>query len=973
MKTFRKVTSLALALALVLTSAFAMVSFAAETFNDVPSNHQYAKAISSLVDEGILQGYENDDGSFSFKPENTVTRAEFATIIARASVETVPELTSAAAQFADMGTEEISWAVRYVSYAVSRGVINGFPADETGAVNFKPNDPVTYGQAIKMIVCMLGYGNSVPQGGTAWYDGYLTIANQLSINKGAVAGGDDAAPRGMVAQLVYNMLDTKPQIQTGVDQSGNPVYSPSDKNFREETLQTKTYTGQLLGVFNDTIKDGGYGLSRTELLVGDEIFELGSLTADSLKRYLGYEVKVTYTEDPQRTANIAKTVSPTNRNITYTVNDGDIDMVTASYLEYWQNPDDRKATRLSYNKNNVVIIQNGSPIGVGLSDNQLIDMFDVDTGNIQFIDCDGDDSMDVAFVTSYETYVINQKNDNKGVYSFYDKFGMTPGGQAITLDNDSDDVTVKMVSGTNGNLTNSSVSAIALNDVISVAKSMSSDKVEVIISRTKQTGAVNELDGTGKKVTIGKNEYKYSQYYIDIMESNADQRLTTSDNVTAYLDFMGKIAYVNRTAGKENYGYIMKAGLGKGMDAPLEIEFMDSSSSTKSMQKVSDSSINVNGKKCDPSEALDELAKAAALVGSNAASSDTIWGSVGANAEYSSLMRYELNNSGKIKSIYLVDNEMGNASGIGYRHLASEKAEKLTYSSSGTAFKEDGKTKFTINSNTKVFVVPFDRSNSKNYGVRTGTSYFTNNKSYYVDAYEGENASAPAKYVVVYAEDASMGIDGTAKAVIVDGWSQTGPSDDPYYNLRYYEVGSAADSSDLKTMRTEDADVLDDAGVKVGDVIRFVTSGSQIEKIEVLFSGDTLHKLTGEDVGNNMYNGKVCEVWQSHDEDEKYFRALYGTVITSPVESQGDSTMLITRDIYDGENPLNHDEEESYSIDNEKVKVYIVDPTATNDNDRIEFAGTAALTSSTVAGDENASRVLVITTEKRNHNIIVFK
>ena len=966
MKTFRKVTSLALALALVLTSAFAMVSFAAETFNDVPSNHQYARAINALVDEGVLEGYKNDDGSFSFKPENTVTRAEFATIIARASTDTVPELTTAATQFADMG--EAEWAVSYVSYAVGRGVINGFPADETGAVKFMPNAPVTYGQAIKMIVCMLGYGNSVAQS-DVWYQGYLDIAHQLGITKGAAAGGDDAAPRGMVAQLVYNMLDTKPQVQTGVDQNGKPVYSTSDKNFREETLQTKTYTGQLMGVFNDTIRDGGYGLSKTELLVGDEIFELGSLTADSLKRYLGYEVKVTYTEDTSRTANIAKTVSPTNRNEIHTVNDGDIDMVTASYLEYWQNPDDRKVTKLNYNKNNLVIIENGTPIGVGLTDNQLIELFDVDTGNIQFIDSNGDGSMDVAFVTSYETYVIIQKNDNKGVYSFYDKFGMTPGGQALTLDNDSDDVTVKLVSSTNGNLTNSTVSAIAVGDVVSVAKSRSSDKVEVIISRIKQSGAVNELDSTGKKVTIGKNEYKYSQYYVDIMESNADQRLTTSDNVTAYLDFMGKIAYVSRTAGKENYGYIMKAGRGKGMDAPLEIKLKDASGTEKPL--VTDTSVNINGKKYDADEALAELEKAAALVGSNAASSDTIWGSTGANAAYSSLIRYELSNN-KIKTMYLVDGEMGSASGVAYRHLASATGSKLTYSSSGTAFKEDGKTKFTINSNTKVFIVPYNRENDKSYVVRTGTSYFTNNKNYYVDAYEGENSSAPAKYVVVYAEDASLNVDGTAKAVIVESVSESGTVSDPYYNLRYYEVGSATGSSDLKTMRTEDADVFDDAKVKVGDVIRFVASGDQIEKIDVLFSVDTLKKPTGEDAGSDSYDGKICEVWQGHDEDEKYFRALYGTVTVSPVESEGDSTLLVTRDIYDGE-ALDHDAEESYSINNDTTKVYVIDLDANNSNDRFEFAGTAALSSSTVAGDENASRVLVVTTEKKNHSIIIFK
>ena len=49
-------------------------------FKDVPETHWAAKAIEELSDKGIINGYE--DGSF--KPEQSVTRAEVAVMISRA-------------------------------------------------------------------------------------------------------------------------------------------------------------------------------------------------------------------------------------------------------------------------------------------------------------------------------------------------------------------------------------------------------------------------------------------------------------------------------------------------------------------------------------------------------------------------------------------------------------------------------------------------------------------------------------------------------------------------------------------------------------------------------------------------------------------------------------------------------------------------------------------------------------------------
>lgn len=971
MRAFKKVTSLVLALALVLTSAISLVAFA-ETFNDVPSDYQYAKAINELVAEGILEGYENEDGTYSFKPENTVTRAEFATIISRASIETVPELTTAAATFSDMGTAEISWAVKYVSYAVSRGVINGFPADETGAVTFKPNDPVTYGQAVKMIVCMLGYQNAVTAT-DPWYQGYLNIANQLGVTNGAVANGEDPAPRGMVAQLISNMLDTRPQVQTGVDQNGNPIYSTSDNTFRDESLQTQTYTGQLLGVFNNTLRDGGYGLSKTEFIVGDQVFQLGSLSAESVSRYLGYEVEVSYSEDDSTSDLIAKKVTPSSRNEVFTVDDSNIDVVYADYLEYWASDDDRDTTRLSYDKDNMYIIQNGSPVGVALSDNQIIELFDVDTGSIEFIDCDSDGNMDVAIVSSYETYAVDQKSDDdNGEYSFFDKFGMTDGGEAIVLDDNDDATVVKRVNDSFTSFSDATVASIQAKDVISIARSMDSDDVEVIISRVKKSGKVTEIDTTGGKITIGGEEYESSRYYENVCENNSDQRVSNGDNVTVYLDFMGKIAYVEKTQSTENFGYIMKAGQDSGYDSPVQVQLKRTNNSSQIMTLAD--RVRINGTPYDSDEVLSVLAESAALVNGNGA--DEIWGS-GANAQYSSLVQYETNTNGYINAIYTVAGEIGNpddedavADGIGYRYLASSGGQ-LTYTSSGKAFKQGSKTVFTVNSNTVLFVVPYDRSDEQGYSVKTGssaTAYFRDGEDYYVDAYEGES-SLMAKYVVVYeSEGDSAQIDATTVPVVITGWTSKNNSvnGEKCYEIRYYELGS----TEVQTAETKDTSAFDDAGIQVGDVVRFVEETDGIDEFEVLFSDGELFELIDEKAGSAEYDGNVYEVWQSYSNDEKYFRAYYGTALLSPVETQGNGSMLVTPDLYEGES-LDRDTTESFTIDN-NISTYVIDMNASN-SEKVKISTTGSITAGDTVSDDAASRVLVITTEADENYVIVYE
>ena len=104
-------------------------------FSDVAGNRWSNKAISTLANAGIISGYP--DGTF--RPGQTITRAEFAAIAAR-----FDEVTNGVENpFSDTTGH---WAEDLISYAASRGWVSGYP-DGT----FQPQKAITRAEAMTMI------------------------------------------------------------------------------------------------------------------------------------------------------------------------------------------------------------------------------------------------------------------------------------------------------------------------------------------------------------------------------------------------------------------------------------------------------------------------------------------------------------------------------------------------------------------------------------------------------------------------------------------------------------------------------------------------------------------------------------------------------------------------------------------------------------------------------------------------------
>ena len=208
----------------------------------------YYSPVSLLSSLGIIKGYE--DGTFG--PDRDVTRAEFSVMLMRAmSLSGVASNDMNGMPFKDVESV-VSWAGGDIKTAYSMGIINGM--DET---TFAPNEQVTYEQALKMVVCALGYYPVALQAvnGDAskiWPNGYISVATQLKLNSGLGGSGDNPAKRWEIAKIIYNALEIEllEEIKANTGVAG---YRKTDRNLLKDYLNVSYSTGEILSDENTTI------------------------------------------------------------------------------------------------------------------------------------------------------------------------------------------------------------------------------------------------------------------------------------------------------------------------------------------------------------------------------------------------------------------------------------------------------------------------------------------------------------------------------------------------------------------------------------------------------------------------------------------------------------------------------------------------------------------------------------------------
>ena len=179
----------------LLTPALA----ATPSFSDV-SDPELSARVDSLRMLGVVAG----DTAGTFRPNSTLTRAEFCVMAVNAMGNAGQvALYSTRTIFPDVRSDH--WARGYINLAAS-GKTKIIAGTDQGV--FEPDSPITYGQAVTILIRILGYTDE--DTGMLWPDGFIALAEKIGLADGLSGlGGSDPITRGQAATLFCNLLTTE--------------------------------------------------------------------------------------------------------------------------------------------------------------------------------------------------------------------------------------------------------------------------------------------------------------------------------------------------------------------------------------------------------------------------------------------------------------------------------------------------------------------------------------------------------------------------------------------------------------------------------------------------------------------------------------------------------------------------------------------------------------------------------------------
>lgn len=592
----------------------------------------YNEAAGLVTKMGIFEGYE--DGTL--KPESTITRAEMAAVILR-----VMDMDATSA-YADTFTDVTSahWAASVIQTAYNAGIINGM-----GDGTFAPDSPVTYEQAVKMIVCAIGYGQMANNFG-GYPTGYINVAARkgIEVTKNVTGQVGDEAARGTVIKMIYNAISALYPTGSKVTNDGIEYTTDDDVTVGSKLHNVKSEEGIVTATYSTSIDPTSDNLGEKQVKIDDLLYNRGDV---DMEQYIGYKIKVYYTEyndDGDRTIIY---IVPNKKNDTLVIDADDIESITNirtdnAKIEYTYNKTSSKTKTAKLES--PTIVYNGKLLKASDLDSgvEMEDFIKPDVGDITLNDYDGDGTYDVIFVNSFETYVVTSSTD-KAIVGKYN----TPS----RLDLDTEDGT-KLVTITKGdkNIVSKNVQKWDVATVQRSANKKGDVVINIDICNDTIEGKITDVDvdDDDYAVTIGGKEY------------DVDKNLFATGDVKVgkegkfYLDKFGRIAGMDsstggKLSGNEQYAWLVKVNYSEDESATTVKLFTQGGkletyqmADTVSFwgQEASDKETTLSFK--DDKEDGDYTVLKNADDEANKATSFQ-----------NKLVKYELNSSGKIKTLYM--------------------------------------------------------------------------------------------------------------------------------------------------------------------------------------------------------------------------------------------------------------------------------------------------------------------------------
>lgn len=700
------------------------------------------------------------------------------------------------------------------SYKEIESVSAQFLMAGNGEQLFRPDEPATYNEAIKTMICAIGYQPLAEvQGG--YPTGYLAVASSkkllLSIQ---MKSGAEAISGRDLAVLLYQTLDVSMMKEYG--------YGEADITAMESDVNI------LWDAHRITVTEAVVEADEKASLYGDEPCREGYMLldgilyhADSIFNALGYRVDayVQDTDGDDKADTILYVQMLANKHRTLTIGADDLNSYDTLTYVYG----DGKRARIS---KETQILYNGKQM------TQYDETLMVPSnGYIELISNDGDDVYDVLFIHDQSTIAVNQISVENGfITDLYDD------GKALRVDLENDSIQVSVYEGNSNEIT---FEQIQQGDVLTVETSQDGTCIAIYRSSEKVNGTLEEImndDG----VMIDGVEYDT----VPGVLAAADFEIGAA--ATFLLDMYGKVAGAQDEIGSQwLYGIVLDVVASGKLTPEVQVKMF----TQNNMEKIYDiaARVTVDGRKVDEGETADN--------GTNFVK-DAL------EAQEINLIRFRCNAAEEMDEIDTLYHaaEYGESKETLYQMV---ERGRRGYNASIYSFSA----KMNVGSNTVMFRINPTPTGivEEDYEVISRTSLI-GNEVYDVEGYaHEEDAIVPDVILVHDAGSGTNGISDTAKWMVV---SNVGNSMDEAGNI-YDSVTGIWGGYEQRVLFSDD---VQPSGLQPGDIIRFGQNGDGFirayEKVFDAQSGELAYGSNPYPPGSGFgadYVAAMAYVWRSKD------------------------------------------------------------------------------------------------------------
>lgn len=468
------------------------------------------------------------DDTGSFRLDDAISRSEVAKMAVHAlGLEDAAEASKGNRDFTDVGADH--WANGYIHIASSQKLIVG-----DGDGKFRPNDTITYAEAMTIMTRAAGYEMAAQEKG-GYPNGYMVTGTGAGLAKNVQCGINEKISRGNVAFLTKNALEANMMEQKGYGQ--NASYEVTDKTLLSDVLDVEKAEGQIIA-FEGASIDNNVSLSENKVKIGDKIYE----TEIDLLDLLGYNVVYYYETDRYGANKIILAMPIDSQNTTVEIDADVFSKITTKNgnkaIEYFKSETSSKK-EIAQIADGAKMIYNGKYIDFN---DEYLNMKDK-AGRIVLLDTTKNGIYNIVFVSSYKNMVVEEVSATNKIVDKYS-------AQTLKLD---DETKYKISLG----FDEIKLSDLKEYDVLSVYASADNEMYNIIVTRNVVEGKINAKDDKG--FYINDKQYKVADNYTDTISIGMEGKF--------YLDIDGRIAAVDTASTlSTNYAYLLKAYTDKGTD-----------------------------------------------------------------------------------------------------------------------------------------------------------------------------------------------------------------------------------------------------------------------------------------------------------------------------------------------------------------------------------------------------------------------